>query len=155
MEYQKSPRQHDRRQRRGIGTWFPTLLIVLAFARTSRHHYYSDTTGRSGSNKARGQSDSTSYEKTKNDFVFLIGGAYAFLPPVVIRRGIGVYTNPKSTNGDFDGNRQRWHRSSNQQSYPGPTYQPAVNNKDESFSINDDVDDNQNENENTGEENER
>ena len=151
MEYQKSPRQHDRRQRRGIGTWFPTLLIVLAFARTSRHHYYSDTTGRSGSNKARGQSDSTSYEKTKNDFVFLIGGAYAFLPPVVIRRGIGVYTNPKSTastNGDFDGNRQRWHRSSNQQSYPGPIYQTTVNSNDESFSINDDVDDNQNENEN-------
>ncbi|MGK3735058.1 MAG: 2-succinyl-5-enolpyruvyl-6-hydroxy-3-cyclohexene-1-carboxylate synthase [Bacillariaceae sp.] len=161
MEYLKTPRQHDCRQRRGIGTWFPTLLVVLAFARTSRHHYYSDTS-RNRSIRTRGQPHSTSYEKTKNDFV-LIGGAYAFLPPVVIRRGIGVSANPKTsvtgttttpTNGDFDGNRQRWHRSSHQQRYTGPIYQTTINN-DELFSINDDVDDNQNGNINNSSNNNR
>lgn len=77
--------------------------------------------------------------------VLAFTGAYAFLLPVVFRRGICISTIPKtSTTGKrtstehFDGSHLRWHRRS-PRSNIGPIYQTSIN----------DIDDNQNGNMNT------
>jgi 2-succinyl-5-enolpyruvyl-6-hydroxy-3-cyclohexene-1-carboxylate synthase len=71
---------------------FPALFVFLGFALTSRYHFYPDVTKRS--RNCGGITDtSRNAKRYKNGHAPNVADAFA-LPPIVVRRGLGVSITP-------------------------------------------------------------